>query len=264
MAETKKQPPMEPVLLSSSPHIASPASTRSIMSLVLIAIAPAAAFGVVLYGLPALLTILVSMAAAALAESLFRRITGQDIRAADLSAAVTGLLLALIVPPSTPLWMTALGSAFAVVVAKEFFGGLGANVFNPALTGRAFLIMSFPAALTAWHRPAGFVTTLADAVSGPTPLGIIRRGVLADVTADFAAAGPASDYWSVMKTLFIGNYSGCIGESSALLILAGGIFLLANKIIDWRAPAAMILTAAAASFALGRDPLFSVLSGGLL
>ncbi|MFP3089641.1 RnfABCDGE type electron transport complex subunit D [Treponema sp. TIM-1] len=258
-------------LLSASPHIISPVSSRHLMANVLIALAPAAVFGIVLYGLPALLTILVSTASAVAAESLFRALTGQDIRAGDLSGTVSGLLLALIIPPGTPLWMTALGAVFAVVVAKEFFGGLGANVFNPALIGRAFLLMSFPAALTSWTIPG---KALVDGVSGATPLGILKLGLgagqtlpqaLAQVGADFTAAGLASSpaYWQVMKTLFTGNYGGCIGESSVLCILAGGVYLLVTKTIDWRAPAAMTVACVIASFALGLDPLFGILSGGL-
>jgi electron transport complex protein RnfD len=244
------------------------------MGTVLTALAPAAIFGVVLFGLPALLTILVSVASAVGAEALFRRLLGQEIRAGDLSAAVTGLLLALILPPATPLWMTVLGAVFAVIVAKEFFGGLGANVFNPALIGRAFLIMSFPATITTWSRPRGF-TALADmlkgavspdGISGATPLNIIKGGgAIADVGADFVASGLSAspDYWAVIKTLFIGNRAGCIGESSILLILAGGFYLLVTRTIDWRAPLTMIGSAFAASFVLGADPLFSILSGGL-
>jgi electron transport complex protein RnfD len=253
------------MLLASSPHIVSPVKTRQLMGHVLIALSPATVFGVVLFGLPALLTVLVSIIAAMAGETAFRRITRQEIRTGDLSAAVTGLLLALVLPPSTPLWMTALGAVFAVVVAKEFFGGLGANVFNPALIGRAFLLMSFPAAITTWHRPVGFGTPLSDAVSGPTPLQIPNMGgTLADVGRDLAGAGLASSdgYWSMMKTLFFGYHGGCIGESSILLILAGAFYLLVTKTIDWRAPAAMIAATFLSAALLGTDPLFAILSGG--
>jgi electron transport complex protein RnfD len=242
---------------------------------VLIALAPTAIFGIVLFGLPALLNILVSVAAAMAAEALFRAATKQENRVLDLSAAVSGLLLALILPPSTPLWMTALGAAFAVIVAKEFFGGLGANVFNPALIGRALLIMSFPSAITTWRRPTGLSSLIgnaagivpADGVSAATPLGLIKQGnTIAAVGADFAGAGlaAASDYWSTIKTLFIGNHGGTIGETSILLILAGAIYLLVTKTIDWRAPVAMTATGFLVSLILGMDPLFAVLSGGLI
>jgi electron transport complex protein RnfD len=253
------------------------------MANMLIALSPATIFGVVLFGLPALLTVLVSVTAAVLGETLFRLVTRRDPRFRDLSAAVTGLLLALILPPSTPLWMTALGAVFAVVVTKEFFGGLGANVFNPALTGRAFMLMSFPAAMTRWHRPPrGFALSLADdlsaasivdGVSGVTPLNIAkllagenRLGeAVGALGKDLAASGASgAGYWSTIKTLFIGNHAGAIGESSALLILAGCLFLLLTKTIDWRAPLTMTLAGLLASLALGYDPLFGIFSGGLL
>ena len=255
------------VLLASSPHYASPINTKMIMFNVIIALMPVTIYGVFLYGVGAILTILVSVASAVAAEALFRKLIKRDIRVGDGSAIVTGLLLALVLPPSTPLWMTALGAVFAVVIAKEFFGGLGANVFNPALTGRAFLIMSFPAAITAWHRPVGFGAALTDAVSTATPLNIIKMGgSIADVGTNFAASGLSSSagYWDVMKTLFWGNHAGCIGESSILFVLVGGIYLIATKTIDWRAPAAMICTTLLASLVLGMDPLFCVLSGGVV
>jgi electron transport complex protein RnfD len=274
------------MLLSSSPHIASPVESRALMLNVLIALSPVTIFGIVLFGLPALLTVLVSAAAAVLGEALFRfAVYGRrQGRVLDFSASVTGLLLALVLPPSTPPWMTALGAVFAVVVAKEFFGGLGANVFNPALSGRAFMLMSFPAAMTRWHRPPGGfalalddslgAASIVDGVSGVTPLNIAkllaRENRLGEAVGaagkDFLASGAsgAGDYWATLKTLFIGNHAGCIGESSILLILAGGVFLLATKTIDWRAPLAMVLTGFLASLALGYDPLFGVLSGGLL
>jgi electron transport complex protein RnfD len=276
-------------LLSSSPHIASPVRSNRLMANMLIALSPVTVFGIVLFGLPALCTTVVSVAAAVLGEALFRlAVYGRrrEPRVGDLSAAVTGLLLALTLPPSTPLWMTALGAIFAVVVAKEFFGGLGANVFNPALAGRAFMLMSFPAAMTRWHRPPGrFVLALddglnaasvVDGVSGVTPLNIAkllggedRLGeAVTAVGKDFlASAGFPPDspnYWDTIGTLFTGNHAGSIGESSILLILAGCAFLLITKTIDWRAPLTMTLAGLLASWRLGYDPLFGILAGGLL
>ena len=164
--------------------------------------------------------------------------------------------------------MTALGAVFAVVVAKEFFGGLGANVFNPALIGRAFLLMSFPAALTTWHQPqSGFVLSLTDATTSASPLGLIKNGAsVADVGRAFAEAGLAGSdsYGAAIKTLFFGYRAGCAGESPIFLILAAGVFLLLTKTIDWRTPLSMIAAGFITAFALGLDPLFSVLSGGLI
>jgi electron transport complex protein RnfD len=264
-----------PVLLSSSPHINSPVSSAMIMGNMLIALAPAAVFGVVIFGLPALLTIVVSMAAAIAAEALFRLAIRAPLRIGDLSAGVTGLLLALVIPPTTPLWMTALGAVFAVVVAKEFFGGLGANVFNPALIGRGFLIMSFPAAMTSWRVPVvpPVNSFTADVVSGATPLGIIAEGgTIADVGASLAVAGlstpigqsGAQSYWPMIKALFLGHRGGSIGETSIVLILCAGIFLIITKTIDWRAPVSMIVSGFLCAWALGLDPLFHVLCGGLI
>jgi len=173
------------LLLGTSPHIASPVNTQKIMACVLISLAPVTFAGIFFYGLSALYTIMVSIAAAELGEFLFRKITKQVPRNKDLSAAITGLLLALCLPPGTPLWMTALGAVFAIVVAKEFFGGLGANVFNPALIGRAFLLMSFPAALTTWSSPL----TKVDAVTGPTLMALLKAGASA---ANVNVGGPVT------------------------------------------------------------------------
>ena len=256
-ATQKKPNAAATILLASSPHIAFPVNSTMTMGMMLIALAPVSIFGVTIFGLPALLNIVVAVAAAILGEALFRIAVRRPVRAKDLSAGVTGLLLALIIPPSLPLWMTALGAVFAVIVAKEFFGGLGANVFNPALIGRAFLLMSFPAAMTAWHEPqSGFPLTLADAVSGASPLGIMQSG----------EAGASAFFSEVhtVKEMFFGYRAGCIGETSVLLILAAFVFLLITKTIDWRAPVSMIAAALTAAFALGIDPLFAVLSGGLI
>ena len=238
----------------------------------LIALAPVSIFGIVIFGLPALLNIIVAAVSAIVGESLFRLITKQPIRAKDLSAGVSGILLALVIPPTTPLWMTALGAVFAIVVAKEFFGGLGANVFNPALIGRAFLVMSFPAALTTWRIPvlpagAAFVS---DVVTGATPLGITKMGAgISAVGKSLAEAGlsTSDSYWSTMKTLFFGFRAGCIGETSIFLILCSCLFLLVTKTIDWRAPLCMIASGFICALLFWQDAMFalySVLSGGLV
>ena len=256
--------PANNLFLSSSPHVYTGVTPRKIMLAVIIALSPSAIYGVVLYGLPALLVIAVSIATAVASEAAFRAITKQDIRVGDLSAVVTGLLVALVCPPSIPLWMVAMGSFAAIVLAKEFFGGLGANPFNPALIGRAILLMSFPAAMTSWHVP---FKGISDATSGATPLNVVKLGgTVADVGAGFVEQGlsQAGDYASTLWTLFIGNRAGCIGEGSILLILVGLAFLLALRVISFVTPVAMVGTAFLASWALGMDPVFGVLSGGLL
>ena len=289
----KKEKPV--LFISSSPHIGSPVSTSKIMTRVIIALAPVSLFGVLLYGIPALLTIIVSIISAVAAEILFRKITKQEMHYKNLSAVVTGLLLALILPPEMPLWMTALSAFFAVIVAKEFFGGIGGNVFNPALIGRAFALLSFPVAATHWTIPRAFFSAnssiantasgaVADALSGATTLGIVKlavsnevswgavltamKGAVTDVGSGFAALGLAggSDYWSTIQTLFLGNHGGSIGESSILLILAGFVYLFITGTIDWRAPVSMVAAVFLFSLILTKDPgfaLFAILSGGV-
>jgi electron transport complex protein RnfD len=252
--------PGKGMFLSSSPHAFSPITTNRIMLAVVMALVPATAYGIYLYGLSALGLVLVSVIAAVAAEYAFRKAVKASTSIGDLSAVVTGLLLALVLPPSTPLWMAALGSIFAIVVAKEFFGGIGANPFNPALSGRAFMLMSFPAAMTTWTRPQS-LAAVADAASSATPLGIVKMG--ADVQAVATSLG-ASDAGALYWQLFLGNRSGSLGESSILLITLGGIFLLATGVIQIIIPASIILSTAIFSLLLGMDPIFSLLSGGVI
>ncbi|MGI5173904.1 RnfABCDGE type electron transport complex subunit D [Treponema sp. OMZ 840] len=234
------------IYISPNPHLSSARDTTSIMLAVIIALLPLAVYGVILFGLPSLLTIAVSLVSCLVFEVLTQLAFRRPIRIKDGSAAVTGLLLALTLPPAIPVWMTVLGAFFAIVVAKEFFGGIGSNVFNPALVGRAFLFTSFPAAMGShWIEPA------TDAVSSATILSQIKEG-----SASFSAA----DY----VQYFTGNSAGCIGETSAALILLAAVFLLVTKVIDWRAPLAMIVFTAVPSFLAGTDIIASVLTGGLL
>lgn len=250
------------IYLSSSPHFGGPFTTRHIMLSVVIALVPIAAWGVYLFGLPALLTIVTAVVSCVVFEALFRLATRQDIRVGDFSAVITGLLLALVLSPATPLWMTVLGSFFAIVVGKEFFGGLGANVFNPALTGRAFLVVSFAPAMTRWIEPrTGFI---ADAISTATPLGMVKADTalrtaefLADKSGFFTSA-------ELYGSLFFGQRGGCIGESAIFLILAAFVVLILIKVIDWRAPVAMMATTVLITTIGGLDPLVSLFSGGLV
>lgn len=250
------------IYLSSSPHIAVPISTRHVMFVVIAALLPIAAYGVWLFGIPALVTILVSVASTVISEALFRKIIGADIRTGDFSAVITGLMLAMVLPPTTPAWMTALGGVFAIVVAKEFFGGLGTNVFNPALSGRAFLLVSFATPMTTWILPRGMGA--ADAVSSATPLSYLKPVEGAVMTAQEIAekTGFASSF-DLYRSYFFGERAGCIGESAIFLILLMGVVLTLTKVIDWRAPVAMIVTSVAVSWIAGIDPVLSLLSGGL-
>ncbi len=242
--------------IGSSPHAGSRVDTRAIMALVLIALLPTSVYGVTIFGVQGLFLILVCVASSVIAELCFQLATKQKPRIGDLSACVTGLLLALVLPPSTPLWIGALGAVFSIVVAKEFFGGIGANPFNPALAGRAFLLMSFPVEMTRWSAPAA-----VDAVSQATPLGMLREGGsgLAGVIDGMGLTGTDGLY----STLFLGERSGSLGETSILLILIGGAFLLLARVIELSVPLSMLASTALFSWLLGYDPLFSVLSGGV-
>lgn len=237
------------IYLSSSPHFSAGNSTTGIMLCVIIAMLPLCVCGVMLFGLPALATIAVSTISCVVFEALFQKFTKQPLRIKDCSAVVTGMLLALVLPPQTPIWMTILGALFAVVVAKGFFGGIGANVFNPALAGRAFMFVSFPVAMTSWTLPAN-ASGIVDATSSATVLSVMKSGF--SETSDLYGA------------FFLGNRAGCIGETSIMLILLAFVFLAAVRIIDWRAPLAMTATTALLTLISGGDALFSVLSGGLL
>ena len=234
------------IYLSSSPHFSDKSSTSGIMLAVVIALLPLCVYGVILFGLPALVTIIVSTACCVVFEMLFQMATKQTVTIKDCSAIITGILLALVLPPTTPIWMTMLGSAFAIIVAKAFFGGLGANIFNPALAGRAFMFVSFPSELGAtWLQPG------ADAISSATVLSTIKAG-------SFAAN---SDTY---LKYFLGNRAGCIGETSIILILLAFIYLLVTRIIDGKATISMVATVALATWISGGDVVMALISGGLL
>ena len=238
------------IFVSSSPHFNFKCSTQMIMGTVLIALLPEIIMGIVLFGLAALIRILVSVASCVLFEFLFQKVTKQKIVIANLSACVTGVMMALVCPPTAPVWIFVVGAAVAMIVAKGLFGGIGSNVFNPALTGRAFMFLSFPASMGAsWMAPKALGGM--DAISSATTLSTIKAGtfVIEDGT-----------YWQY----FIGNRAGCIGETSILLILISFAFLALAHIIDWRAPLAMVGTVALCSLISGENVAMSLMTGGLM
>ena len=239
------------LFVSSSPHFNFKCSTQMIMGTVLIALLPEIIMGIVLFGLAALIRILVSVASCVLFEFLFQKVTKQKIVIANLSACVTGVMMALVCPPTAPVWMFVVGAAVAMIVAKGLFGGIGSNVFNPALTGRAFMFLSFPAAMGAsWMTPKTLGGSI-DAVSSATTLSAIKAGTFA------IEDGTLWQY-------FIGNRAGCIGETSVLLILISFAFLALARIIDWRAPVAMVGTVALCSLIAGENVAMSLMTGGLM
>jgi len=207
----------------------------------LIALAPAALFAIYSYRLSAVLLIVVSIAAAVGSEALYQYFTKKPIKIKDLSAVVTGLLLALTVSPSLPLYVVAAGSIFGIVVGKQLFGGYGKNLFNPALFGRLFIIYAFPGTMSPWLAPVDLTTTA-------TPLQIIRsEGTLT----------PLSD-------LFLGTIPGSLGETSALLLLLGAGYLIYNRFANWRIPVSVIAAVVLVSLMTGQNVLFHLFSGSLI
>ncbi len=201
-------------MISSSPHVRHEDSTSSIMLDVLIALLPASIIGVNNFGFPAFLLILICIAACVGTEWLFQYLTKRTITIGDFSAVVTGLLLALNLPPSLPWWMAVLGSVFAILVVKQLFGGIGQNFMNPALAARCFLLLSFSKAMTTFSY---------DAVTTATPLALLKSGESVDVFR-----------------MFMGSTAGTIGETSAAALLIGGIYLIVKRVIDIRIPLAYI------------------------
>jgi len=243
--------------ISSSPHVHSPVTTQTIMRDVLIALAPALIGSVVFFGFRALLVTLVSAAACVFFEWAYCKIAKVHCKIYDLSAVVTGVLLAFVCPVTIPYWCIIIGDFFAIIVVKAIFGGIGRNIVNPALAGRAFMF-SWPALMTTWVKPgfanqAGIFSTV-DAVTGATPLAAMGQGVLPEAS---------------VLDMFLGNIGGCIGETSALLLLVGLVYLLIRKVITLRIPVAFIGTVAVLTVLFPQgNPNFQwmvaqLLSGGL-
>ncbi|MCK4948120.1 MAG: RnfABCDGE type electron transport complex subunit D [Candidatus Aureabacteria bacterium] len=239
-----------------SPHIKTDLTTEKMMWTVITVLLPVAAAGVYFFGIHAGLVILVSIISAVLAESLCLKIMRRGTAVTDGSAFLTGLLLSLCLPPEIPLWMAALGSFFAIAVGKQAFGGLGYNIFNPALAGRAFLMLSFAKEMTTWKT----LTRFPDSITAATPLNLLKeQGTDALMTV----------YGSMphlYKKLFLGNVGGSIGETSAVLLLIGGCFLIARGIITWHIPVSYLATVAVISVFTGgiSNVLFQLLAGGLM
>lgn len=241
MAESDKNE----IYLSSSPHFHSPVTTSKIMWMVVIALLPICAAGVIIFGLRALAVLAVSTVSCLVFETLFNLIVYRKSEpdriwsVKDGSAVITGLLLACTLSPLVPLWQVILGAFFSIVVIKGFFGGLGQNIWNPALGGRAFLMICFPGTMGAqWLDP------VTDAVSGATVLS-------------------KPELFTSYKDLFLGLQGGCIGETAAFVILVSGLFLIAMRIIDWRIPLSFIGTVALLTLVSGGNVLATILSGGL-
>lgn len=229
----------ELLTVASSPHIKRPDTTRGIMSDVVIALAPAATYGCILFGLRALAVLITSVSVAVLCEFLWNKALKKPNTIKDMSAVVTGLLLGMNLPPTLPLWQAAIGSAAAIIVVKQMFGGLGHNFANPAIAARIILLVSFPASMTRFTEP------VSDAVTSATPLA--------------GTAGTLS-----FKTLFFGMHAGSIGETSAFLLIVGGLYLVIRRVITPIIPVCFIGTVALLSLISGESVMLSVLGGGLI
>ncbi len=251
----------EMLTVSPSPHIKSPETTATIMLDVIIALLPAFLWGIFVFGIRALAVAAVTVAACIAFEAASQFLLHRPVTIGDLSAVVTGLLLAMNVPVSVPLWMPVVGAFFAIVVVKQLFGGIGCNFVNPALSARVFLL-SWASEMTAFSDNGSAVTSLAptlaegDIVASATPLASLKAGELPPET---------------IFDMLLGNHAGCIGEVSSLLLLAGGIFLLVRRVITWHIPVAYIGTVALLTFLFPQHGgvalefmVYELLAGGLM
>lgn len=247
--------------VSASPHIRCDESIARIMWIVNATLAPAALFSVYQFGLPALTTMISCVVAAVGTEYLVQKWQGKPITVNDGSAFLTGLLLAMNIPATVPWYMPFLGSIVAIAIAKHTMGGLGYNIFNPALIGRAFLLASWPIAMTTWPTMASKV----DGVTSATPLGILKLQGYEKLVQVFG------DKAEMYKALLLGTRSGSMGETSALLLLLGGSYLIYRGYINWQVPATMIGTVGVLTWTFGGssglftgDPLLNMMTGGLI
>ena len=250
------------LIASSNPHIRNREDTRSLMFDVLLGLCPALVWSVVHFGPRALVAALVSAGSAVCWEWLYRKLMKKPQMIGDLSAVVTGLLLAMVCPVLLPYWMLVIGNFFAIVVVKQLYGGLGKNFLNPALAGRAALVACYASQMTSWLAPgekAPLILSGADAVTAATPMAMMKEGAFAELSAQYG-----------IKEMFFGMTGGSAGEVSALLLLIGGLYLIFRKVISWHTPVAYIGTVAVLSLLSsgGNDPvqymLYSVFGGGLM
>jgi Na+-translocating ferredoxin:NAD+ oxidoreductase subunit D len=235
------------LVVTPAPHVKAPRTTQEIMFLVCGALLLPTIGGIIHFGIYSLFVVLVSVVTAVLTEYISKMLRKREF-IMDGSAIITGMLFALVLPPRVPLWLVVIGSAFAIAIVKEAFGGLGHNIFNPALAGRAFVSVTFAGLMTKWIAPASSITAF-DSTTTATPL-----------SESFVNTGSDADlYWK----LLIGDVGGSIGETSALLILIGGLILLYTRVIKWRIPTIYIGTVFLLTWIIGEDPIFHILAGGL-
>lgn len=257
----------QPIIISASPHVHSDRTSKKVMYDVVIALIPAFLVSLYVFGIGAFIVTAVAVVSCLLFEYLIQKyLMKSPVTIGDGSALLTGILLAFNLPSGLPIWMIIVGSLVAIGVAKLSFGGLGFNIFNPALVGRVFLLVSFPVQMTMWPKAVENNTAIADAVTGATPLGLIKEGLMfGDTMTNISANLPSN------LDMFIGLSGGSIGEMSGLALLLGGIYLLVRKVISWHIPVTILATMAVMtgifwvvdpeSYA---SPLIHVLSGGAI
>lgn len=232
------------LVVSTSPNVKNPTDTAHIMKHVILALLPATFCGAFFFGLPAVITIVTSVASAIIIEAIINMLKNEPLTIYDGSAALTGLLLALVLPPVIPVWMVFIGNIVAIGIAKHAFGGLGHNIFNPALTARLFLMVSYPVTLTTWQQPANWFNF--SAMTSATAL------------AKETAFNPP--LWN----LFMGIVPGSIGETSVLALLIGAAWLIYKQIIDLKSPLAFFTTIVGFSLLTGQSPAFHLFAGGAI
>ncbi|HIJ60752.1 MAG TPA: RnfABCDGE type electron transport complex subunit D [Nitrospirae bacterium] len=247
-----------------SPHIKSPESTAHIMWTVNLALLPTTFMGLYFFGPLAGITLVLSIVSAVAFEYIYQKALKKNITINDGSASLTGLLLGLNLPPSVPFYIPIIGSFVAIVITKQLFGGLGYNIFNPALIGRAFLLISFPKLMTIWKEPTSAFIQI-DAKTSATPLGILKEEGLTKLIEIFG------DTTNLYIQLFVGHRAGSIGETSAIAILIGAFFLLYRGYITWHIPFSFLATSALIAWIFGGkgalftgDPIIHLISGGML
>ena len=253
--------------VSGSPHIKSDESTKKIMYGVVIAMMPAMLVSIYFFGLQAVRVLFLAVLASLFFEWVIQKyLMKGPVTIMDGSALVTGILLAFNVPSNLPGWMIIIGALVAIGMAKMSFGGLGKNIFNPALVARVFLLISFPVQMTSWPKPKPITEGLADVITGPTPLGIVKEGLGAGKTMSEIKPGIPGYMQDLM-----GQMGGSMGEVSAIALILGGIYMLWKKIISWHIPVSMLGTVAVFSGIFWgidpehyADPLFHMLTGGML
>jgi Na+-translocating ferredoxin:NAD+ oxidoreductase subunit D len=250
------------LIVSANPHIRDKSSVAKIMHTVNLSLLPAIFAAGWFFGFRAIVLILVAIVSCVITEAAIQKFRKKPVTVYDGSAILTGILLGLNVPANVQWWIVALGSVFAIAIAKQAFGGLGFNIFNPALIGRAFMVASWPVEMTSnayWTEP--FTGKSMDAISSATPLNLVKTAIKnnADAEAIQVLAEKGISYWD----LFVGNVSGCIGETSFLALLAGVLVLIGFGYVNWRVPLVYIGTVFVLTWLMGFDPVFHILAGGL-